>query len=733
MSLFPADVLYSLQRIAYRLMPLLWCVLFLCFSGGSFAQAPETQKPSDVRIIVDISGSMKKNDPQNLRRPALDMLVKLLPEDSKAGVWAFGQYVNMLVKHREVDNDWKQEADSKSSAINSIAQFTNIGEALEKAAYDQGYSTKDQYQTHIILLTDGMVDINRNPSANKKERNRILDDILPMYQKAGYTIHTISLSDKADKKLMDRLALATHGKSAVAKTADELMNVFLDVFDQAVPKEEVPLEGNRFATDSSIEEFTALIFRQPNTPEARLIAPDNSEYDRDTKDSDVNWYHTDKYDLITVKRPLEGEWRVVAELEPQSRITIVSDLSLVVKPIPANLLVDDIVDLSLALREENNIVKRAEFLDLLDIDVTVSYLDKNKDWSQRLSGGLVPGNGVYQTQLDYFKRTGQYQVNIVVDGKSFKRQYTRKTNVRTPFKVETDTTNKKGKTLFNVSVIPQTQSIDFSKTEVVGKLKKPSGSSQIKALDFTDEQIWKMVIEPKEDGVYHLTLRAMTVNDRGDSNDIILKPLSFQYPQADGVFEAMVEKEPELIIDDEPEPVSEKKQEKPKKPEQKQPDKKEEQSENSEEEALDEEAEPDGDMTQWILYGVLAVVNILIILVIYILYRKLFGGKKADNEEEEVDEVSESEESAPITDAALAFEEPPMDEMAIDDSGDDDIDLSEDTSADMNIAEEEDPLAGLTPEVLDDDDVNSTDDEDPEFSLDDFAPDALDDDEDDKA
>ena len=42
---------------------------------------------SDVRVVVDISGSMKKNDPNNLRAPAVRMLVGLMPEEARTGVW----------------------------------------------------------------------------------------------------------------------------------------------------------------------------------------------------------------------------------------------------------------------------------------------------------------------------------------------------------------------------------------------------------------------------------------------------------------------------------------------------------------------------------------------------------------------------------------------------------------------------------------------------------------------
>ena len=54
------------------------------------ADVSESGLKPDVRLLIDISGSMKQSDPENLRAPALDLIVRLLPEGSRAGVWIFG-------------------------------------------------------------------------------------------------------------------------------------------------------------------------------------------------------------------------------------------------------------------------------------------------------------------------------------------------------------------------------------------------------------------------------------------------------------------------------------------------------------------------------------------------------------------------------------------------------------------------------------------------------------------
>ncbi|MFT5117140.1 MAG: hypothetical protein ACI9NY_000668 [Kiritimatiellia bacterium] len=686
-------------------------VLCCCIVAGQvYGQAPEIAKPSDVRMVIDISGSMKKNDPQNLRRPALEMLVQLLPEGSKAGIWSFGQYVNMLVPHGKVDKRWSKKATAASAEINSIAQFTNIGEALEKAAYD--FTTKNsQYQRHVILLTDGMVDINRNNAINKNERERIINKILPMYEQAGITLHTIALSDNADKQLLNKLALATDGKAEVAKTAEELMDVFLQVFDQAVPSEGVPFDGESFIVDSSIEEFTALIFRKPNAKDTQIISPDKQTYTKDANDPHVNWYHTDKYDLITISQPFEGEWKVSADLEPQSRVTVVSDLSIAVRSMPTNIALDDTINASLVLREDNKTITRAEFLSLLTIDVAVT--SKNgKAWSQRLSDGdvskggaskgslskkSVPANGLYSVLLEQFDKEGQYKINFTVDGKSFKRRYSHQLSVRTPFLVEVKKSKNEANNQFLIQVIPQSTSIDVANTQVVGELTYPSGKNEPLPFTLTEDGTWGLSVITDKEGEYSLSIQVVT---EGQAPDISLETVVLSQGEEDNIFAvADTPKKPEEKAEEKTVPAVE--------------------AEAVAEEDIpaddvDEDVMGEADIKQLMLYGIIAVVNLLIVVLAYIIYRKLFKKKAADKDGDE-DEDGEEDR----------FSEPPMDEMVVEEiEENDDVDMDEEEVAPVETPEPEPkPVDDNVDEELDlDQDENE---EVPDFSLDDFSPDAL--------
>jgi uncharacterized protein (TIGR03503 family) len=388
---------------------------------------------------------------------------------------------------------------------------------------------------------------------------------------------------------------------------------------------------------------------------------------------------------------------VLADLAPKSRITVVSDLSLRVKSIPSNLMVNNVVDFSLAFREDNKVVDRAEFLDLLDINVTVNSLDTaeglKETWSKKLSDGLVPGNGVYNTLLERFNEVGEYEVIVDVDGKTFQRRSVQRLNVRTPFKVETQIINEDDNTQFNIEVIPQSESIDITSTQVVAKLKPPKGSTLIKPFELTNSQAWALSFKPEDEGIYRVTIRITTTNNKGDTNDIIPKALTFSYPVADTMFEppssvvegAVIEAEPAAIKE---EPSVELKAEDNK-------------AADNEETEQKEPEKNESNTMQWILYGVIALVNLIIVAVIFFLYRKFVKPKK-EEPEESAEDTAKKELEAPSAAGEL-----PMDEMAIDEL--DDIDLAEDDSVEQAVTAS-DASADLVPETLDDASGNSLDD-----------------------
>lgn len=705
------------------------------FTHLIFAQS-DSPKIADVRVIIDVSGSMKQNDPNNLRQPALELLVKLLPDGSKAGVWTFGKYINMLVPHRDVDADWRQLALEKGSEINSTGLYTNIGEALEKAAYDTGHPN-DNYRTSVILLTDGVVDIDREPAINREEWRRIVDKVLPTLQSADYTVHTIALSDNADSELLNKLAVTTDGIAAIAKSADDLMKIFLAAFDNAAPAEQVSLEGNNFVVDSSVEEFTALIFTQAGSAPTRLVSPEEKEYSFEEEDPYLRWYRSDKYDLITVEKPIEGEWRVLADLDPDSRVTVVSNLSLVVKPLRNNLPDNDTETLSLLLSENNKTITRRNFLELLDIQYTLVRKDDGKQWQGSLSSKGVPTNGIYTQELNNFQRAGQYALTVHVDGKSFNREFKHTFSVRQPFELRSEKNSRDGKTQFYFSVSYYGDDIERNKTIVAARVLDPEGRNAIRPFTAGQGDSWELSYFPEVEGNYEFAVRVTTENSQGEKLDVALAPVMFAMSNSDNPFSAPASEpvvadlpQPEPKIDlPEPTPEIETGADDP-------PPSQAISDPVANQEPTSVNAEPAQESSnKWILYAALGAGNLLILVLAYFAYRMIMGNKSdpaLEELEQAVDEIEKVDANPAATAAASAPTMADMDTGVNDtivemDSGEspDDSGEGSDDEADNNLEE--------APAMHQEDDGESADDlgvTDVEFSLDDFSSDDLDDDED---
>lgn len=590
----------------------------------TFAQTAMTvESNADIRVLIDVSGSMKQNDPHNLRRPALDLLVQLFPTDSRAGVWTFGKYVNMLMPHDTVSTRWRDQSSNKSRLINSVALHTNIGLALEKAIYDGGqkkYSDTQNFNTSVILLTDGVVDINKDPLVNEQERERILETILPKYQAAGIAIHAVALSTNADVELLERLAIETDGVFAVAEDAEDLNRIFLRAFDQSSPSDRAPLKDNRFLIDSSVEEFTALVFRQAGSEATQIKSPSGQVFNADFDGASLRWFASDAYDLITIQQPEEGEWTINADIDPENRVTIVSDLTLAIAPIANNLYHGETATLTASMLEGGEVVSRDEFLDLFTVDASMSR-SNTTFWRQTLVRGSGEkasgisedennGVGIYVRELDMLRNSGDYALTVKVDGKTFKREKTLKFTVRDPFRVELAANELEGE--FTITVVADDKRLRTTDVILSAVILLPDGSEQALELDSQQAGVW--VYQAVEQGTGSYTIN-LTASGRNTNNNVVDYALAEQalYLNVPGIPEPIRLSEPivdvkvdikaDVQVD---EPVDEKI-----------------------EEQVDE-VEPVEEKNSWLPYVALIGGNLLLIGLLFFIYKKMMSGNSSN-------------------------------------------------------------------------------------------------------
>ena len=418
----------------------LLCICFF-FSHVSYAADVKQDSEHELQILIDVSGSMKLTDPKNLRIPAVKLLVNLLANGTKAGIWLFAEKTTVLVKTGVVNKQWKKKALAKLKKIHSRGLFTNIEDAIQMSSqhwFDSSELKKSsQQKRNLILLTDGMVDVSKDFMQSAESRERVMVDQVLLLQKAGVKVHTIALSDNADAELMDKLAFDTNGWSETAQSAGQLQKIFFKMYKKAVPQDTVPIEGNTFTVDASIKEFSVLIFKKPGAPATQLRTPNNIEISNKKTSKKAVWLSEKNYDLVTVTKPKAGEWSILAEMDPDNQVMIVTDLKFNVDEIPNHINKNDSLDLTAYFSDKHQLISREDFLSLIDISIEHSNKQGEKNsWKMQAVAGKA---GLFSRTIGTKLAIGKNTIKIIADGKTFQRESVQTIEViDSPIKLETE-------------------------------------------------------------------------------------------------------------------------------------------------------------------------------------------------------------------------------------------------------------------------------------------------------
>jgi len=189
--------------------------------------APDADRPfpRDVVLVLDNSGSMKKNDPRFLTGAAVTGFIERLDDLARVAMIAFDQDVRMTVPMTALTGESRARILENLNKLNYGGLFTDSPAAVERAIYELKNNGRPDAQKLIIFMTDGIVDTG-NPAVDLEKTKWLREDLAPDASEAGIRIFGIAFTDSADFQLIQSVAQNTDGEYFRALSAEDLPRVF---------------------------------------------------------------------------------------------------------------------------------------------------------------------------------------------------------------------------------------------------------------------------------------------------------------------------------------------------------------------------------------------------------------------------------------------------------------------------------------------------------------------------
>lgn len=167
----------------------------------------------EIAFVIDDSGSMSSNDPQNLRLEATKNFVEMLEEQDKYSITEFEDNANIL---QELTNDKGKVKDAVEKFKSSGG--TNIASGLEKGI--ENLDNQNETSKVIVLLTDGEdngLNSKREELIKKAKDKDII--IFTIFLNTGYNTNENDTTDIA------KIAKDTYGEFYTINS-EEVIDIF---------------------------------------------------------------------------------------------------------------------------------------------------------------------------------------------------------------------------------------------------------------------------------------------------------------------------------------------------------------------------------------------------------------------------------------------------------------------------------------------------------------------------
>ena len=377
----------------------------------------------DVVLVFDASGSMLKTDPQNLRFEGAKLLLSFLGDGDRISVVRFADSAKIV---RDLHQYSKTMAPQLMEQIQTIApegQYSDLSEGIKlgKAVLDASH--RPEAQKLIVLLSDGKMEPDPKTSPAFARTLELVHDLLPDLKAKETKVFTLAFSEFADRPLLSEIAAATDGLTWYTATPEDLHRSFAELFLAVKRPQVVAQTGRGFKIDDDVEEATFYINREPGSM-LSLISPKGELLSVDKHPDWATWFSGQNFDVITLKEPDPGDWRVSGTEHSDGFATVLTDLK-VLTDWPLVVRSGDTPLVQARLYEQSKPVSLPEMSEVLKFGVQISRTDQVATpmlqevlHDDGKGGDKVALDGIFSmpVRLD---QIGEYKLTIIAKSPTF--------------------------------------------------------------------------------------------------------------------------------------------------------------------------------------------------------------------------------------------------------------------------------------------------------------------------
>jgi Mg-chelatase subunit ChlD len=189
----------------------------------------------DILLVLDNSGSMRKNDPHHLMRDVVTRFSTHLPAKTRLGIIIFGKGASLVLPLTAVNQEeFPTKLEESVGKIDYSSALTDTPAGVERAIYELRQNSLPNTKRVIVLFTDGIVDVG-NPEKGMEREQWLRSNLTPNARQLGIRIFSVAFTEEADFQLMQLVAQGTDGEYFRILRDQDIEGVFRQLSAKLTP------------------------------------------------------------------------------------------------------------------------------------------------------------------------------------------------------------------------------------------------------------------------------------------------------------------------------------------------------------------------------------------------------------------------------------------------------------------------------------------------------------------